>query len=319
MVNDDLRKALARGREAVDETTRFWLTVNGRWDEETATARLCEQSAPYLQPITFNRAQEARVGADWLWWFIERASGTSFGMLCQAKNLKKQGPRWKIGFDQTNKTGAQMRQLAQAAKSLQVPAAYILYCGSEEYRDGLACRTHSTFECANCARAGVSVLSALGAEHLCNTYPTDANACAIAAFQRSQPLEDLVAPDTPDGALWDMNFHECVGALQAFLSQPQYGAARVAKQLFDQLSSLRGTQFSRIPPRLELSTHPGHDCAYPFLPSDRGHLPRSYFSDVLQGLRKSVPTYVRDAEAGRFDRLPANVTNTVNSIVITYV
>lgn len=318
MVNADLRKALVRGREAVDETTRFWLTVNGRWDEEVATARLCEQSAPHLQPITFNRAQEARLGADWLWWFIDRGSGTCFGMLCQAKNLKKNGPRWKIGFDQTNKTGDQMKLLARAAESLQVPAAYILYCGDEEYRDGLACRAHSTFECATCARAGVSVLSALGAQYLCNSYSTDANACATAAFQRSQPLEDLVAPEAPDGALWDMNFHECVGTLQTFLSQPQYGAARVAKQLFDQLSSLRGTQFSRTPPWVELSTLHKNNCVHPLLPSDRGHLPRPYFRDVLQGLRKAVPTYVRDAEAGRFDRLPAKVTNTVNSILITY-
>ncbi|MCX5115400.1 hypothetical protein OOK13_44670 [Streptomyces sp. NBC_00378] len=319
MVNADLRKALVRGREAVDETTRFWLTVNGRWDEEVATARLCERSAPFLQPITFNRAQEARLGADWLWWFIDRESETCFGMLCQAKNLKKDGSRWKIGFGQANKTGAQMKLLSRAAESLQVPAVYILYCGDERYRDGLACRTHSAFECETCARAGVSVISALGAQYLCDSYSTDANACAVAAFQRSQPVEDLVAPETPDGALWDMNFHECVGALQAFLSQPQYGAARVAKQLFDQLSSLRGTQLSRMPPALELMTLPRNECVHPILPTDRGHLPRPYFRDVLQGLRKAVPTYVRDAEAGRFNRLPAKVTSAVNGIVITYV
>ncbi|MFB7215580.1 hypothetical protein [Streptomyces sp. NPDC056255] len=319
MVNADLRKALARGREAVDETTRFWLTVNGQWDEEVATARLCERSAPFLQPITFNRAQEARLGADWLWWFIEQESETCFGMLCQAKNLKKKGSRWKIGFGQANKTGAQMKLLSRAAESLQLPAAYILYCGDEQYRDGLACRTHSAFECENCARAGVSVISALGAQYLCDSYSTDANACAVAAFQRSQPVEDLVAPETPDGALWDMNFHECVGALQAFLSQPQYGAARIAKQLFDQLSSLRGAQFSRMPPALELTTLPRNEFIHPILPTDRGHLPRPYYRDVLQGLRKAVPTYVRDAEAGRFDRLPAKVTSAVNGIVITYV
>lgn len=319
VTNIDLRDALVRGRQAVDATNRFWLTVNGQWEEETATARLCEEAAPYLQPITFNRAQEGRLGADWLWWFIDRKRSTSFGMLCQAKNLKRDGSRWRIGFGQANKSGLQMDMFARAASSLEVPAAYILYCGDAEYRNGLPCRTHSSEECAPCARAGVSVLSALGAQYLYRLHAGDANACAMAAFQRSQPLEDLVAPATPDGALWDVNFGECVGSLRRFLGEPQYGAARIAKQLFDQLSALRGVQFSRTPLTFELSTLRESNLVYPTLPVDRGHLPRPYFEEILQGLRNGVPRYILDAEDGRFDRLPAKLTSVVNRIVVTYV
>ncbi|MEV3972781.1 DUF6615 family protein [Streptomyces sp. NPDC050698] len=315
MTNTELRSALVRGREAVDETVAFWLAVNSKREEETATARLCERSAPYLRPITFNRPQEARIGADWLWWFIDRDTDRCFGMLCQAKNLKKDGKRWTIGFDQANKNGMQIKLLLSAADSLDVPATYVLYCGNEQYRAGLQCRTHPASDCTICPRAGVSVLSALGAEYL---YDRDPTGCAVTAFQRSQPLEDLVAPKAPDGAMWEVNFESCTGDVQKFLNQPQYGAARVAKQLFDQVSALRSTVFTKAHPSFELAVVPRGNPVYDLLPADRGHFSRPYFRDVLRGLRRSVPQYVRDAEAGRVDRLPAEVTAAVDKIIITY-
>jgi hypothetical protein len=88
----DVTAALRRGREAVDEFTAFWLDEGEMWREESATDVLCWRASPHLRPVTFNRHQEGHVGADWLWWFVDADTGTAFGMLCQAKNLKRLSP-----------------------------------------------------------------------------------------------------------------------------------------------------------------------------------------------------------------------------------
>ncbi|MFF4234198.1 hypothetical protein [Streptomyces sp. NPDC001820] len=55
------------------------------------------------------------------------------------------------------------------------------------------------------------------------------------------------------------------------------------------------------------------------MPADRGHgFSAPYFRDVLRGLRRSIPQYVRDAEQGNLDRVPDHVSRRVDGIVITY-
>ncbi|MGW9032625.1 DUF6615 family protein [Streptomyces sp. NPDC055722] len=77
------------------EFARFWLDTGEMWSEESATDPLCWKAAPHLGPVKFNRRREAHTGADWLWRFIDRDTGISFGMLCQAKNLQ---PRFVCGL-----------------------------------------------------------------------------------------------------------------------------------------------------------------------------------------------------------------------------
>ncbi|MFF9810734.1 DUF6615 family protein [Streptomyces coeruleorubidus] len=69
------------------------------WAEETVADLLLMAVHPELSYVSFNRYEEARIGADWLWWFVDSASHEAFGVLVQAKNLKKKGQRWHIDYN----------------------------------------------------------------------------------------------------------------------------------------------------------------------------------------------------------------------------
>ncbi|GGY12778.1 hypothetical protein GCM10010384_17750 [Streptomyces djakartensis] len=55
---------------------------------------------------------------------------------------------------------------------------------------------------------------------------------------------------------------------------------------------------------------------FPDLPVDRGHFSRSYYGNILRGLRTELPSYVRDAEAGR--ALPPDLEGRLAGIAIFY-
>jgi hypothetical protein len=76
------------------------------WDEETITNTMLVEVPPLVKVVPFTRPQEggdkrlkehgAGMGADWLWWWVGD-DGTSFGMLVQAKRLKKdKNEEWLI-------------------------------------------------------------------------------------------------------------------------------------------------------------------------------------------------------------------------------
>jgi len=59
------------------------------WDERIVTDLLLAEAYKEngIRYAPFTQRQESEVGADWIWWFIDR-SGECFGMLIQAKSLK---------------------------------------------------------------------------------------------------------------------------------------------------------------------------------------------------------------------------------------
>src|SRR4051794_13395483 len=121
-------RAFRRGRRAVDRHVARVLQAGEMWAEETATDLLLEKTWPDVWHRKFTRKRESVVGADWLWWWID-ASGTSFGLLTQAKVLKRKGPRWHIDFDYRPKgaDSTQIDTLIDASRVFDVPAAHVLY------------------------------------------------------------------------------------------------------------------------------------------------------------------------------------------------
>ncbi|MDH6214121.1 hypothetical protein [Streptomyces pseudovenezuelae] len=306
----ELLAALTKARVAVDQSMAFWVMVNGRWDEEPATVILCQNAAPYVKPITFNRTHEGIVGADWLWWWVD-PSGVCFGMLVQAKNLNRERNAWSIGFGHANRSGSQLPDLLRTADHFEVPPVYVLYCGDTSYRAGLTCGDdHTEPTCTRCTRAGVSVLSALAAHELLSTGP---ESVAVDAFHLASPLEDLADPELPRTRFWDLNFPNCGPELRRLLVAPEYGAPQVASIIWKQMSQLRTRSYSLA---VSEETDIGHSKIFENLPADRGHFPVPYFPHVLRGLRSELPSYVREAEAGR--SLPSSLTDRIAGIVIFY-
>ncbi|MGI5192106.1 hypothetical protein ACQEVY_00305 [Streptomyces sp. CA-288835] len=281
-----VRDALTRGRTAVDDFTRTWLSQgNPTWPEETATVLLLMAVHPELSYTAFTRREESRIGADWLWWFSDSTTREAFGLLVQAKNLKNSGRRFTI--DYTYKQGDQQRALLRAADLLQVPAAYVLYCGDVDYRRALDCdQGHAgSVACTQDPRAGVSVLSALLAEYMVGLSAGD---LAAASMHASVPLEELT--------VWAQQPWHHRGLLREemaeFLLRPQQGARLVAKRLLTVLDNYRQRQF--LSAEYNHSRLDVEDAVFAGgLPDDRGHYTRPYFPHVLRGLRRSLPDYVQ--------------------------
>ncbi|MEU9575348.1 DUF6615 family protein [Streptomyces massasporeus] len=186
-----VRPALVRGRTAVDAFTAKGLSQgNITWAEETATDLLLMAVHPELSYVSFNRHEEARIGADWLWWFVDSASPEAFGVLVQAKNLKRNGQRWHIDYNYKN--GDQLGSLLRAADLLRVPAVYALYCGNPLYRQELWCdQTHDGVMCTHHPRAGVSVLPAMLAAYLNDLCRKDLAAASFARGGSARRSDDV--------------------------------------------------------------------------------------------------------------------------------
>jgi hypothetical protein len=310
VVDLSLRAALVRGRLAVDGyVAQLQEQGSDTWLEEHATERLYMAAWPYVRWVAFNRQQEGVTGADWLWWWVD-SSGECFGVLVQAKILKRK-PRGGWSIDFLHRGGEQMDSLLQAADYFQIPAAYVLYCGNTHYRRGLTCGSRHTPEsCLRCERAGVSIVSALIAKHVAGKpvlgFPT-ADQSAQDAFHWADPVEDLAMPSTMSQPILDLNMQRASTELRAFLAQEQRGVRHVARLIFSAVSRMRTGQFALS---LDEKVDVGVKAAvFGSLPTDSGHFGRQYFPHILRGLRKELPAYVtrvfqgEDAPAWAADRL----------------
>jgi hypothetical protein len=259
------------------------------WKEETVTDLLLAEVASSIRVVPFTRSQEARLGADWLWWWID-GDGEAFGMLVQAKRLRIDSKRWKFDFEY--KKGAQRGTMLRAARYLGVPATYGLYLGTSTYRRPASCgASHARKTCTQCRRTTVSVMPALLGDSL---FVLD----GPSAYSRSVALEDLAKRHLSQGTA----LSHVIPALRptldpklrAFLSQPQRGARRIAQELLDSLLLVRQGQFQAalVAPASYEALEPVFDT----LPGDRGHFEEPYFPHLLNGLRRVAPDYVLDAE-----------------------
>lgn len=103
---------------------------------------------------SFNKREEAKVGADWLWWWVG-SGGESFGMLVQAKRLYVTGPRWRFLFDHGH--GKQRQALWEAAEALDVTPVYVVYLGTRTTaRRRRAPRSATRFRTARTAKSLLS-------------------------------------------------------------------------------------------------------------------------------------------------------------------
>ncbi|MGH3441171.1 MAG: hypothetical protein ACRDUY_03830 [Nitriliruptorales bacterium] len=274
--------ALVRAREAVDANWVARRRQGHEPDENEQTNTLLRAGHPEVLYQQLKPHEEGKIGADWLWWFVDN-SGECFGLLVQAKKLTRTDRGWALDVAYESGDELQIHKLLRAADHFQVPAAYVLYAGDGEYRNGLTCgRAHEVVDCGTCARAGVSILAAL----CVNSYLT-MQYTAEEVFASAMPLEDLVRDD--GGQLRDLNLRTVTPELRMFLLMEQDGARRVAKELLRQISNLRTGQLGAV---AEETVDLGAEPIFTELPADRGHLSRPYFPHVLQGLRHALPSPV---------------------------
>lgn len=300
-----------QGRRAVDRHMRTFIQAGQMWREDDATGILLQHAFPHVDFYRFNQREESRVGADWLWWWID-TTGTSFGLLAQGKILKRRGSGWHIDF-QYRRRGAERTQIEElicSASRFGVPAAHVLYCGDRAYRAGLDCGMcdHHEQSCRERERAGVSIIASIVAQYLLPIAGADV---AAAAFHSSAPLEDIADPLQPQPPLFSLG--RVPADLARFLRQPQTGARRVAKAVLAPVHKQRLGQFSAaLLDREELI----EQALFQQIPIDRGHFSVPYLAHILSGLRLEPPAYIQDLLEGRTP--PRWVTEAVAGIVIVH-
>jgi len=244
------------------------------WREETISELVWQAARPYVMYADFTRHQEAAVGADWLWWWVDH-TGECFGMLVQAKRLHCQGSNWTIDF-RTNKS-EQMRRLFRTANLFSVPAAYVLYMGSVDYRASFSCGPDHHARCEPCRKASVSVMAGLLAS-MTSPSPRDG---ANEALNSSVPLENLADPGAEPGPIYDLNLRNTDGDLRTFLLERQSGAKRIARTMFDAVSNVRSGMLSQ-----DVADHidTDRDAVFCDVPLDSAHFGVSYFSHTKEKL-----------------------------------
>lgn len=267
------------------------------WHEEVVTALAVTEGRPQVEVVEFSRNQEGRgpnaLGADYLWWWLDSATGECFGMLVQAKPLKRHGGRWHV--DVTHRSGKQLDDLLRTAKDLQVPAIYAVYTGGLVYRAPLGCLHQARIEhgrpppseqCLACRRMAISLVTAYQVSAVWESPKMTADL----ALSESVPVEDLVDPAMPSPAVQDLNLRALSDPhLLDFLIEPQAGAREIARRIFRLVADHRRGAFSAA--SAELLRVDGAPI-FTDVPDDRGHFPGPYYRHILQGLRGSPPGYV---------------------------
>lgn len=278
----DIQAALARGRAACLEHMRSCEAAGLQWTEEPVTEILLSRSAPEISFATFTRGEEAKVGADWLWWWVA-PTGESFGMLIQAKRLYIKGSKWSFKFN--HNSGEQQRALFEAARALDVAPVYSLYLGSQSFRSPATCssKSHMADNCQVCTSLTVSLLPAnLAVSHL----TTDAES----VYERSVALETGFDNAETQSAWLGAIDATLTDDLRDFLTAPQDGVRAIARSLVDRVLQVRQGQFSKGVDQLIQSENLG--TVFSTLPGDIGHFNAPYLPQMLRGLLLAPPDYV---------------------------
>lgn len=266
------------------------------WQEEAVTAVAVTEGRPHVEVVEFNRNQEGRgpaaLGADYLWWWIDSATGECFGMLVQAKRLKHSRGDWTV--DVSHREGKQLRDLIRTADVLQVPAVYSVYTGGLVFRESLPCRHDEgtpgergdATSCLPCRRAAITMITGYQLSS-CWYAP---RVTAELVLSEGIPVEDLVDPAVPSPPVRDVNLRDLTDPqLRDFLMKPQGGAREIARRIFRHVANHRSQQFSAA--TAELVPVDGAPI-FSEVPEDTGHFPGAYYPHVLQGLRSSAPAYI---------------------------
>lgn len=286
---DDVVGAMARIRLAAQTHTDERDVAGLGWSEESVTDAAVHKGLPQVRVVQFNRNQEGGgVGADYLWWWLDRFSDDCFGMLVQAKRVDLSGSRPRV--DISHRHGKQLGDLMRTAEYFHVPAMYSVYTGGPHCRRTLPCLHDKQPGCEVCLRMSILMITALQV-YVDWEFPTKV---ADEVFFSGIALEDLVDPATRVDIEYVL---PTVGAeLKEFLFTEQSGPKDVAKRIFQRVVEQRNGAFSAAV--AEPMTLAG-ERMFPEVPQDRGHYLAPYFEHVLRGLRLSPPDYVQDVLAGR--------------------
>lgn len=284
-----IRTALSTGRAACVEHMDSCEQADIVWTEEPVTEIFLSRSGPGVQFANFNKWEEARVGADWLWWWVG-PDGESFGMLIQAKRLNVTGSRWRFSFDHNN--GKQREALWEAAEALDVTPAYVLYLGTQNYRAPSPCaeKNHTVSDCPHCAVLAVSLMPAVLAD---STFVTDSES----TYSRSVSLERAIDRAEQQSSWLGGVDAQLTDELRTFLRSPQSGVRAVARALVDRVLKVRAGQLSKGGVA-EMVRQERLGPVFRDLPGDRGHFAEPYLPLMLRGLTSVPPDYVVSMIAG---------------------
>lgn len=104
------------------------------FSEETVTETILLDLATsypgHVQVVAFNKSQEAKTGADWLWSFVSARASQSMTMLVQAKRLEDAEQTYSGINRNIGKRTPPVRQIDQLLATAQahgVPALYVFY------------------------------------------------------------------------------------------------------------------------------------------------------------------------------------------------
>ncbi|MGA4777994.1 hypothetical protein ACPCUX_05570 [Cellulosimicrobium sp. AB352] len=263
------------------------------------TDMLLQHTWPFMRGVAFNRNEEGKTGADWLWWWLEKDA--AFGMLIQAKRLKP--PKWTADFGY--KDGQQWARLVDAAKALNVAPVYAVYTGTPESRGDLSCgRSDHTGDCEWCRAATVTLFPANAAEYL---------ARFDAPFELSStvPLEFLTDADLGPRPLRVRA--DLPEPLRSFLTSKHDGVLSVAKSLVSIVMNVRERQFG-VMTDTAVCENVTDDPYFSHLPSDQGHMSDQVFPNILRGLRRTPPGYVLDVLHG--NPIQTDLPGKVDGVVV---
>jgi hypothetical protein len=277
------------------------------WVEESVTDIAVHKGLPEVRVVQFNRQQEGGgVGADYLWWWLDQGSDECFGMLVQAKRLKRATNKWTV--DIGHRDGKELGDLARTASHFEVPAMFAVYTGGQLFRHGLPCFHSKDSDCLSCRRMAISIISA---HQLWASWESPADTATM-VLNDSIPLENLVDPALGTGAVWDLNLPAIASTeLRSFLLHDQQGPREIAKRIFAAVSSQRSTSFSAVlAESITIASAP----IFREVPRDSGHYPSSYFDHFLRGLRTSPPLYIHDIQENRPP--PLDVASRVAGVVL---
>lgn len=258
--------------------------------EQALTEIVLTRASSAAHVRTFNQREEARTGADWLWWW--RGGGEWFGVLVQAKRNKP--VRSKPSYDFGYRSGSGSRQvdlLLHAARHFGVPAMYVLYNHPPIPRAvavSSPCCVHA-YEGWR-TRLRVAVVPALVAQTLVGAEER--------AVQYARPLECLVCrgrmPRLIPSVWTSISDDQLIEYLTgSAASLPRLVSLSILAQVADQrLGQFRQSEF---PLQTGLDER---DNVFTDLPSDGGHFSEPYFDHVLRGLRSKPPWYIAAALDG---------------------
>ncbi len=306
-VYPDVAEALIRARLRAEAHMGTADEAGFPWGEETVTEILLAAAHPQFVSVVFNKHQEGRVGADWLWWWVDD-SGEAFGALIQAKRLHAD---WTIDFKYRD--GAQMALLRRSALALEVPDVYVLYLGAREFRMAMPVDSADHYRVLRRHNAGVSYVPGWIVRSY-TTYPGPVVETPR-VISKSAPLEHLAFQNSSPSSWARVNEAALQPPLRSLLTEPQMGARLVARSLLDLVASRRAEQFRGAtvdPPSSEPATHD----LFGELPADPGHDGEPFLGAILKGLRPELPAYVQQALEGEPVELPVDAPSVVGMTVV---